>query len=143
MQNLISNSRLSVKVSLLGVGSVLITSIALLILAVWQSGQFTTLAQKEVDELINSDLDHITQGIYNLVKTENEAVQTQVNDNLNVARYILSKSGELSLGDEAISWDAVNQFTYEKIRIDLPKLFVGNRWLGSKHQSKSRNFCYR
>ena len=69
---------LNAKVALLGVNSVLITAVALVALAVWQSGQYNRLAQGEVDGLIEADLDHITQGIYHLVKTENEAVQQQV-----------------------------------------------------------------
>ena len=140
MQNLIKNMRLSVKVSLLGVGSVLLTAIALVALAVWQSDQFNILAQKEVDELINSDLDHITQGIYNLVKTENEAVQDQVNENLNVAQYILSKSGEISLGGEVLSWNAINQFSNEKDQVDLPKFLVGNQWLGKNTNPGEETF---
>ena len=130
MLNFIRNLRLSVKIALLGVGSVLITVSALVLLAVWQSDQYNTLAQQEVDELISADLDHITQGIYNLVKTENEAVQIQVNSNLNVARFILDKTGPVSLSPENITWITTNQFTNEQHRIVLPKLMIGNRWLG-------------
>src|SRR5512136_1512073 len=84
-----SNLRLSAKISLLGGGSVALTAMALVALAVWQSGRYHQLAQTEVDALIDADLDHITQGVYNLVRTENEAVQQQVNYNLNVARRVL------------------------------------------------------
>ncbi len=54
--------RLSAKVALMGAGSVLITAVALVLLSVWQSGQYNKLAQHEVDGLINADLDHLTQG---------------------------------------------------------------------------------
>ena len=82
MPHLFQNMRLSVKVALMGAGSVLITAVALVILSVWQSGQYNNLAQKEVDDLIEADLNHITQSVYNLVRTENEAVQSQVDANL-------------------------------------------------------------
>ncbi|NVN90505.1 MAG: Cache 3/Cache 2 fusion domain-containing protein, partial [Desulfuromonadales bacterium] len=130
MFTFLKNLRLSAKVSLLGAGSVLITALALVTLAVWQSGQYNRLAQSEVDLLINADLDHITQGIYNLVRTENEAVQQQVNYNLNVARHVLANAGDVTLSENTVAWMAVNQFTNEPSPIHLPRMQVGNRWLG-------------
>ena len=59
---------LNVKVSLFGAGIVLIAVAALVSLAVWQSGRYNDLAQSEVDGLIDADLDHITLGIYNIVR---------------------------------------------------------------------------
>ena len=122
--------KLSARVSLLGAGSVLMTAVALVALAVWQSGRYNTLAQREVDELIDADLDHITQGVYNLVQTENEAVQQQVNYNLNVARHVLANAGETSLAQETVAWTAINQFNNEPAAVLLPKMLVGGRWLG-------------
>jgi hypothetical protein len=50
------NPGLNAKVALLGVGSALIAAVALVALAVWQSGQYNRLAQSEVDSLIAADL---------------------------------------------------------------------------------------
>ncbi len=96
----------------------------------WQSGQYNRLAQSEVENLISADLDHITQGIYNLVSTENEAVQHQVDYNLNVARHMLRTSGKVSLSSDKVTWNAVNQLTGEEHQASLPRLLVGGRWLG-------------
>ena len=121
--------KLSHKVALLGIGSVLVTAAALVSLVVWQSGQYNRLAQDEVDSLIEADLDHITQSIYNLVRTENEAVQKQVDDNLNVARYILLSTGGVSLSEESVAWTAINQFTDKTSTVQLRKMLVGGRIL--------------
>jgi PAS domain S-box-containing protein len=126
----LKNLRLDLKVSLLGAGSVLITAVALVTLAVWQSDQYNTLAQREVDGLIDADLDHITQGVYNLVQTENEAVQGQVDYNLNVARHVLANAGDVSLSKEATDWTAINQFTNESISIQIPKMVINDLWIG-------------
>lgn len=122
--------RLDVKIALLAACSMLITAAALVIIAVWQSGQYNQLAQSEVSLLIDADLDHITQGVYNLVRTENEAVQAQVNYNLNVARHVLAGAGQVGLSDETINWTAVNQYTGSADNISLSKLLVGETWLG-------------
>jgi PAS domain S-box-containing protein len=121
---------LNTRVALLGVGSVLMTAVALVVAAVWQSGQYNRLAQGEVDELIASDLDHIAQGIYNLVQTEDEAVQQQVDINLNIARHVLARSGGIVLSSEPVVWARLNQLTGEAVTVQLPKMLVGGRWLG-------------
>ncbi|MRR59360.1 MAG: HAMP domain-containing protein, partial [Deltaproteobacteria bacterium] len=130
MLNFLRDLRLHVKVSLLGAVSVLITAVALVLLAVGQSGQYHTLAQREVDKLINADLDHITQGVYNLVRSENDAIQQQIDYNLNAARHILSEAGGISLSRETEPWSTVNQFTGKPSNVQLPRMLVGGRWLG-------------
>ena len=130
MKNIIGNLNLNIKISILGIGSVLITAMSLLGLAVWQSGQYNSLAQNDVDNLINADLDHITQSIYTLVETEDLAVQQQVDYNLNVAHYIFTRAGDVTLSDEKVTWFATNQFKENTTRIQIPKMLIGSQWLG-------------
>lgn len=130
MLTFLKDLRLHVKVSLLGAVSVLITAVALVVLAVWQSGQYHELAQREVDKLINADLDHITQGVYNLVRSENDAIQQQIDYNLKGARHIISEAGGISLAAATEPWTAVNQFTGSPTAIQLPRMLVGGKWLG-------------
>jgi PAS domain S-box-containing protein len=124
------HARLSVKVSLLGAGSTLIAAAALVALATWQSGLYNRLAQKEVDELIEANLDHIARGVYNLARTENEAVQQQVDHNLNVAEHVLSSTGGANLSERSVVWTATNQFTNGTTQVRLPRMLAGERWLG-------------
>lgn len=130
MSNMPKKIRLDIKFAVMGALSIIITAIAFVLIAVWQSGQYNKLAQNEVDALISADLDHITQGVYNLVQTENEAIQLQVNHNLNIARHILNYSGKLRLSNETVAWIALNQFTKESETIELPKMIIGETWLG-------------
>lgn len=134
MFNPFHNMRLSTKVALMGAGSALLTAVALVLLSVWQSEQYNTLAQGEVDALIEADFDHITQGVYNLVQTENEAVQLQVDNNLKVARHLLTSSGGVQLAQESIAWTAINQLTKDATEIELPKLLVGEQWIGKNSE---------
>jgi len=130
MGNFFIHLRLKEKISLLGAGSVLITVFSLVALAVWQSGQYNTLAQREVSSLIETNLDSITRGVYHLIKTEHEATQQQIDSNLNVARRVLVTSGGVSLAEERVTWTATNQFNRKQTRLTLPKMMVGGRWLG-------------
>lgn len=85
------NLRLIVRISLLGISSALIAVIAMVSLAVWQSGQYNTLAQHEVDKLIEADLDHTATAVYNLIRTEHEAARKHGNLNFNEVRNSISR----------------------------------------------------
>lgn len=122
--------KLNVKIALLGVCSVLLTTVALVFLVMWQSAAYSRLAQTEIDSLIDADLDHIASSVYNLVQAENEAIQAQVDGNLKVARHILDQQGGIRLGEEKVSWRAINQFTQDALELDLPKFLLGHQWLG-------------
>lgn len=108
MLDIFKNTKLSIKIALLGCSSVLITTVLLFFVVTWQSGQYNKLAQNEVDKLIKSDLNHITEGIYNLIKAKNEAsapnpeeVQLQARQamlNLTIGKtgyvYVIGTKGE-------------------------------------------------
>jgi len=123
--------KLSVKIALMGAGCVLVTAIALVSLAVWQSRVYNRFVQTEVDLLINADLDHIARGAFHLVQTENEAVQAQVDANLNVVRHLLEQGGGARLAEESVAWRAENQFDKQTLELALPKLLIGDQWLGN------------
>lgn len=127
---MLKQRRLTAKVGLLGVGSVLITAAALVALAVWQSGEYNKLAQQEVDDLINADLDHITTGICNLVQTEDQAVQEQVNRNLVVARHVFDAWGKVALSRSEVTWHATSQSTGGTKEVSLPRFLLGGGWIG-------------
>lgn len=116
--------------ALMGACSVMITASALVILAIWHSAQYNNLANQEIQVMINASLDNITQGVYNLVRAENDAVQQQVDNNLNVAGRLLEDAGKVSLSEETLTWTAANQFTNEPKRLSLPKVLIGGSWLG-------------
>lgn len=130
MTGSIRKRSLSVSIGLLGICSVVVTALVMLAMVLWLSGRYNDLAQKEVDQLIGADLDHITQGVYNLVQTEDEAARHQARRDLDVALYILKASGPLRLSSETVEWTAVNQFSREKKSLTLPRMEIGNRWLG-------------
>jgi PAS domain S-box-containing protein len=122
--------RLDLKVSLHGAASAFITAIALVLLATVLSREYNALAEKEVNALVDADLDHITMGVYNLVKTEDEAVRQLVSSDLAVARRILAGAGGISLSISEASWRAVNQFDGTTQEVHLPRMLVGGVWLG-------------
>jgi hypothetical protein len=120
---------------LMGVGSILVTVLALVVVGSYEINVFNAQAKEEVNHLIDDDLDHITEGVYNLIKAQDEAVQQKVSYDLNVARFILNNWGKVQLSDEQVTWSAVNQYTKKEYQIELPKMLVGGTWLGQNTDS--------
>lgn len=120
---------LGTKFALMGAGSVLITALALVIIAIWQSEQYNKYAQKEVNALIDTDLRHLSKLIYNLIHAENDAMEHQVENSLNIASGILAQKGTPSLSNEHIEWEIQNPVTNKRNRISIPKFLVGGKWI--------------
>jgi putative methionine-R-sulfoxide reductase with GAF domain len=122
--------KLGTKILIFGIGSVIVTALALVVVVAWQSSQYNALAQNEFGTLVDSDLGHIADGVYNMVEAQDELVQQLVNYSLNVARQVLTTTGQVSLSQDNVQWTAVNQFSLQSIPVPLPKMLVGDGWLG-------------
>ncbi len=115
---------------MLGIGCVLVTASAMVIVGVWQGNVFSGQVRLEAEKIINADLNHITESVYNLIKAQDESIQQKVNHDLNVARFVLQGMGEIKLSHETVPWTATNQYTNQQVKINLPKMMVGDQWLG-------------
>lgn len=130
----IRNLSIRAKLALLGIGTVFVSALAMIAVGVWQGNVFSGEARLEAEKLIDADLNHITEGVYDIVKAQDESVQQKVNHDLNVARYVLKREGEVGLMNETTTWNAVNQFTMQSKAVRLPKIMVGKKWLGQNNK---------
>jgi len=97
-----------------------------------QNHKMLGIAGEENERLMITDLDHIATGVYGMCQAHQELVQQMVDASLNVARDVLHKAGPVSFAPETATWDATNQFTQTTTRVDLPKMLVGQTWLGQR-----------
>ncbi len=127
------------KLLLLGVGCVVITALSLVVTAAWQAGEFGTAAGRENQKLVDADIDHMAAGVFNLVKAQDQSIQKQVDGNLAVALDKISSKGGLALDEkgQTVEWTAVNQLTKESQPITLPRLNLGDTWLGKTDDLKT------
>ncbi|MDX9709291.1 MAG: Cache 3/Cache 2 fusion domain-containing protein [Trichloromonas sp.] len=124
------------KIMALMVGLVLLTGVAILTVIAVEKSTMQEFFGKEIESLALKEAEKTARDIYLMCDTMRESVSQLVAANLRVADDQLARSGGVSLGEETVSWEAVNQFTQEKKRVDLPKLLVGGEWLG---QNRSFN----
>jgi methyl-accepting chemotaxis protein len=95
----------------------------------YQNKKMTHIAVAEVSRLASTDLDHILKGVYFMLDAHQELVQKNVDHSLNMAREVLKNIGDVSLDQERVTWEAVNQYTKKPLSIDLPRFMVGGKWL--------------
>ncbi|MFN8458012.1 MAG: hypothetical protein U0401_25730 [Anaerolineae bacterium] len=95
---------LSIRVKLLtvGMGGVALTVMLLVAIGIWQNNTLNVETRAEMERLTNADLDHITwrQRAYNVVQSQHELLQQQVNYNLNVV-MLLEQQGPVHLSPKS------------------------------------------
>ncbi len=131
------NVSLRAKLMLIGV-SLTVAPLVILGVVVYRQGRETTqIATEESTKLAYSDLNHITEGVYGMCKAQQELLDKKVADSLNVARKIVTDTGGVGFTEEKVNWTATNQYTGASQRIALPKMRVGETWLGQISDPKT------
>ena len=131
-------ARLSLKARLL-LASITLMTIPLVIISgmtVVKQNQMKAAVAEACRELAFTDLDHVVEGIYAMCETQNAVLQDGVRDGLAVTRHVMENLGDVAFDSAATEWTAVNQDTKSSTRVELPRMLVGDRWLG---QNRSAN----
>jgi len=81
-----------------------------------------TFAQREVEKTVKQ--------VYLMCKTVQDGTARQLLATLNVAKEEIKRSGDISQGKEEVTWKARDQFTQQLKDVHLPKMMVGEVWLG-------------
>jgi len=121
------------KVVALAVASVAVTGAAMVGVSAWQSRQFADDATRDVQDLVDHSIEQTADGVYDVVSTQGDSTSTTVDGDLQVANYVLQQAGGMSLGSptrNTVTWDAKNQVTSEVTQVALPRVLVGDQWLG-------------
>ncbi len=119
---------------LLGLACVLVTALSLASVGIWQGRIFSHKAATEASKLVDADLNHIVESVYDLIKFQDDAIREEVNHHLKIARYILQQSSRVHLSSRTVSWKAVNQNTAEVSDIIIPQMMVGGFGLDKENQ---------
>ena len=122
---------LQARLLVIGVSLSIIPLVCVLGLTIRQNHVMEATAVRESTALSQSDLDHIASGVYTVCATQEEVLQRQVDICMNVALHIQEGLGPITAKpDEPILWKAVNQLSKESSEISLPKVYLGDTWLG-------------
>ncbi|MEW5800959.1 MAG: methyl-accepting chemotaxis protein [bacterium] len=124
---------MSLRVKLLTIGLLLSAFPLMMVLAIvlHQNRLMIKASSEECLTLALSGLDPVVRGVYAMCASQEGISQQVVNSSLTMARRVLNNTGQVSFSpDETCSWNAINQYTKEALPIELPKMMVGDIWLG-------------
>src|SRR5687767_2334086 len=122
------------KVVALAVTSVAVTGIAMGGVSAWQSGRFADDAQTDVAALVEEDISRTATGVYDVVSTQGASTAAKVDSDLAAAHYVLGQAGGFSIDrnpkSPQVAWEAKNQLSGDVTPLSLPRVLIGDQWLG-------------
>ena len=90
-----------------------------------------SLAIRESEALVLSDLEHIVLSVKHMCEAHNDLAGQMLHNTLQTARGVVEAQGGVRFDEEIrVSWNAVNQFTQEAAPADLPAVYIGSQRLG-------------
>ena len=122
--------KLKTKMIAWGIVLTLLPLLLVVVMTFVQNVKMVDAAQEETEKLAFTNLDNIVSGVYAACKTQDELIRKEIENSLRVAHDIVEKIGPISFSDETCTWEAVNQYTKKASTVNLPKMYVGDAWLG-------------
>jgi methyl-accepting chemotaxis protein len=100
------------------------------IISIVQIKRMNNVAENDNRAMALNQLTTITQSVISVIKDHNDMITNSLKDSMNVVRDLIQKNGGLTFSGDTVPWKAVNPLTQETVDISLPKMQLGNTWLG-------------
>ncbi|MFP4417926.1 MAG: methyl-accepting chemotaxis protein [Chitinispirillaceae bacterium] len=124
------NLTIARKLVLFGVTATIIPMVIIAGIALWKARYAEHVATEEAHRLTEQALEKTLEGVVAMLTSQQEVLEQKVINDLNVAGDIMQQTGDVWFSRETVKWDAVNQYTKKSLSIDLPKMMLGDVWLG-------------
>jgi len=128
---MIKNASLRTKLIFFGTLTSVLPLLCIIFISFINNAKIKDVAAEESLKLAYSDLDHILENVRGMGMAQQGLAQEMIDNALKTSRNILEETGQVSLSEQApVTWNAVNQYTKKAVRVELPGMFVGQKWLG-------------
>ncbi|MGQ9650154.1 MAG: methyl-accepting chemotaxis protein [Phycisphaerae bacterium] len=128
--------KLRAKIMSLGVMGVFLTATVLVVLVLVQKDRLRTHLKEELDKEARNECAAVAKGVYQMLRAQQASLNLKLESDLKVASRVLKQTGEITFAPEKVAWDAVNQLTKQATKVELPKMMVGQNWLGQNFDFK-------
>lgn len=118
------------KIISLSIAAAILPVAVILILIGVQKGNLNSDLTEQNEAQVTSQMTSVARDMMALCQSQQESIQQMLQANLNVARDIMERRGNISLLSENVHWSAKNQVNQNAVDVNLPKLAVGGNWLG-------------
>ena len=131
-----STMKLRTKLIIIGVVVTMIPLAIILSTVYIQNQKVVNIGEEKSLQLAYADLEHIVDTLYTLAESHQEVTQKNIDAALKVAGNLMAKAGGVSFAEETVTWQAKNQFNNEIQSQQLPKMRLGEHWLGQISEAK-------
>ncbi|WP_168175789.1 methyl-accepting chemotaxis protein [Thermogutta terrifontis] len=115
---------------LCAVGVVLTASVTVSLVFI-NKGRLGAQVRKEVDLLGQDTCRQVALGVRNMLEVYHHSLLASLDRAIKTASEIARNQGGFSIHpEETVTWQAVNQFTKQSQAVQLPRMYIGNTWLG-------------
>jgi methyl-accepting chemotaxis protein len=118
------------KLTLLGTALVGITTACILGILLWQSSKVSETLTKHFDLQAQAEMTLAVDDARNLLDTQHATLSKQLENDMRVVLDLEKRGGGLGLLDDSVEWQAVNQITKAASAVSLPRMALGDTWLG-------------
>ena len=129
--------KLRTKFVTVSVSGIIATGTVLVLMVLTQKCLLKRGVTEEMDQVARQECSKIAQNMYLMLQVHHETLKRKLESDLRVAQDVLDGLGKVTRSDDAVSWDAVEQLSGQKRSMTLPKLMVGNHWLGKNDDVKT------
>ncbi len=125
------------KITALGVALVLLTTIAIVGITRFQEKRIGQRVGAIIEGQARQEAGKVARNVHLMCEVMRAEVQKTVSHNIRVAEDLLQRQGGVNFAAEQVAWQAVNQFSQQTTRLTLPKMRIGDHWLGQNRTADS------
>lgn len=125
------------KITALGVALVLLTTGAIVGITRFQEKRIGQRVGVIIEGQARQEAGKVARNVHLMCEVMRAEVQETVSHNIRVAEDLLQRQGGINFTEEQVTWQATNQFSQLTTRLSLPKMQVGNDWLGQNRMADS------
>ena len=126
--------KLKQKIVIMVILASLLPVLVMATLTYFQKERVDQTVLEQMRSLSAKDLKETAMGVYNMCRIADELLQDKLSDNVKVMNKIVADSGGIKKSlQESVEWKAKNHTTGEEQTLRLPKMYVGDKWLGQNY----------
>ncbi|MFH2000128.1 MAG: Cache 3/Cache 2 fusion domain-containing protein [Planctomycetota bacterium] len=126
--------RIRSKILVTSVTGVVVTAAVMVSVIMYQRVDLEANMLAELKGLAQSETRCNAYDAYLMCQAVHDSLQIKMDSDLNVARDQMKKAGEVGFSDDNVSWTATNQYNKNAQTLSLPKMMVGDVWLGQNKE---------
>jgi len=131
--------RFQTKILLLSTSGIALTGLAIAATVLYQEKKLDAQVTAELDIQGQSECAKIAKDVYLMLRVQDQNIKKRVRSDLAVATDLLKQTGGVTLSKDTITWNAIDQLSRQAQSVTLPKMLLGNQWLGQNRDSSAES----